>query len=47
MPGELISYTDFNGNTITFEYDVNGRLVKELPDGSSEVYIHTFRTNRD
>lgn len=25
----LVSHTDFNGNTIKYEYDVNGRVVKK------------------
>ena len=32
----LVSHTDFNGNTIKYEYDVNGRVVKkEFEDGSA------------
>ena len=25
----LVSHTDFDGNTIKYEYDVNGRVVKK------------------
>jgi RHS repeat-associated protein len=40
--GNVASATDFNGNTISFEYDLNNRLIdKHLPDGTSVHFSYT------
>ncbi len=40
--GNVLSTTDFNGNTIHFVYDVANRLVaKDYPDDTSVTYTYT------
>ena len=40
--GTVLSTTDFNGDTITYEYDTNNRLTgKRLPDGTSFTFTYT------
>ncbi|NLD50253.1 MAG: hypothetical protein GX660_24205 [Clostridiaceae bacterium] len=44
---KVTAQTDFNGNTVNHEYDVNGRLVKKVfPDKKSETYTYTSTGKR-
>ena len=40
--GNIKSITDFNGNTVTFEYDDNDRIIAKIfPDGTKEEFTYT------
>ena len=42
LAGNLASYTDANGASIQWEYDVMNRLIRSrLPDGSEETFTYT------
>jgi RHS repeat-associated protein len=45
--GNLLSTTDFNGETIHFEYDVRNRLLSRIfPDNSRVAYTYTLTGQR-